>query len=276
MTQTNQTKSSEGDLVKKLSSSSTSNGDEDKSEQQQPQSFMRSENKIVTPTHSSTLSSNLFHPQHPSDPLDINNRNLNSSSIDHNARKQRYERRSKSIAFSDDITFGSNKPILASRTLARKKSLSSQKSVRFRSAEFFEFNSLKSILDNITEDNLISVAKILASVRHEVSSCAESLHRFIEDPVQGIEVLFNLLRKSESQASSSSTPPSTKSSGTLPSFAWAYLQLEVLNCIRVIMDSPIGIQQIIGDETNYAEKLASGRFFLLLIHFHFFGTFFYV
>lgn len=161
-------------------------------------------------------------------------------------RRQRYERRSQSIAETPET---SSKPALNLRLNCRKKSVFlPSKSVRFK-PQVVDLPNLRSYLQNLTDDNLISVAKLLAKLRHEFKNCSQSIQKFIEKPINGIDVLFNLLRKSQNH---SATRP-------LPSFSWSYLQLEVLNCIREIMDSPVGIQQIIKDETDYAEKLASGK-----------------
>lgn len=220
MTQVSEAKLSEGDPVK-VSSSSSLKEDE-----------INSQNVIVCSSSQSINSSN------------SNSLRKKSDSF---ARK-RFEKRSKSIAESDQLI--AHKSILATRKKSvAEGNLINRKSVYFK-PEIVDICNVLSVLENPCEENLINVAKILAQLRHNFKNCSQTLQKFIRKPLNGIDVLFNLLRKSLNHSCNNRK---------LSSFAWSYLQLEVLNCIQEIMDSPIGIQQIIKDDTNYAEKLASGN-----------------
>jgi hypothetical protein len=99
------------------------------------------------------------------------------------------------------------------------------------------------LLRNPSEDTLLPLAKRLCKLRHQLLESNELLSDFLNGH-NGLDLLFDTLRKSESVAQ--------------PSFVWAYLQLEVINCLRTIMESPLGIERIISPNNEYAEKLAAG------------------
>jgi hypothetical protein len=100
------------------------------------------------------------------------------------------------------------------------------------------------LLKNPNEDTLLPLAKRLCQLRHQFLESNQLLDEFINEQ-NGIDLLFDILRKSESVAQ--------------PSFVWAYLQLEVISCLRIIMESPVGIERIISPNNEYADKLATGK-----------------
>lgn len=99
------------------------------------------------------------------------------------------------------------------------------------------------LLQNPCEESLLPLAKHLCQLRRQFSQSNQMLCEFINEH-NGLDLLFDILRKSEFVAQ--------------PSFVWAYLQLEVINCLRVIMESPLGIEKIISPNDEYADKLATG------------------
>lgn len=113
-------------------------------------------------------------------------------------------------------------------------------------------DELTKLTKDPNDENFIFIARLLANLRKSFKESDTLLKDFVDNGFEGIDLLFDLIRKTD-EKSSKSNPV------RLPSFAKSFLQLESLNCIKAIMESPLGIQKIISNDSNYIDKLVTGN-----------------